>query len=384
MNRKVWILAILLIVAVVLILAVLWALPRLAQRVGVSVPGGSPGPVDLELPPGFQAEIYASGLDRPRFMAFDGDGQLFVAEMGAGQVVVLPDFDGDGLPDETVTVVDGLDRPSSLAFRDGWLYVAETGQVSRFRLDDSQRVVQSEVVVPDLPTGGLHVTRTVVMGPDGRLYLSVGSSCNVCEEEDPRRAAISVYDLDDGAAAIFAKGLRNAVGLAFNPWTGKMWATNNGRDWLGDDSPPDTVYVIGEGLDYGWPRCHNGRIVDPDYGSRRDCQDVETPAAELPAHSAPLGLVFYDSDEFPAAYQGDLLVASHGSWNRSQPVGYQLFHLPFEGGEPTGEVLDFATGWLQEGGQTAPGRPAGLIVAPDGSLLVSDDKAGLIYRISYQ
>jgi glucose/arabinose dehydrogenase len=383
MSRKARILLIAIVIAILLGLAALWVIPRLAHRVGVSVPGGAPGPVELALPVGFQAAIFAEGLEKPRFMALDPDGLLFVAEMGAGRVVALPDADDDGRADEVVVVVDGLDRPSSLAFYNSWLYVGETSQVSRFRLDGDLQVVVSEIVVPDLPVGGFHVTRTVAFGPDGRMYVSVGSSCNVCEEEDDRWAAVSVYDADGGEGRIFARGLRNAVGLALHPETGDLWATNNGRDWLGDDSPPDTVYVVGDGLDYGWPYCHNGRIVDPDFGQRGACGGVERPVVELPAHSAPLGLAFYDADMFPEDYRGDLFVASHGSWNRSQPIGYQIYHVPLEGNEPTGQVSDFATGWLQDGGATAPGRPVGLVVAADGGLLVSDDKAGLIYRIGY-
>jgi glucose/arabinose dehydrogenase len=223
----------------------------------------------------------------------------------------------------------------------------------------------------------------VLIGPDGRLYVSVGSSCNVCEEEDERRAAISVYEIDGSGGRIFARGLRNAVGLAIQPGTGQLWATNNGRDWLGDDSPPDTGYLVRDGGDYGWPRCHNGRIVDPDFGTRDACDGVEAPAVEFQAHSAPLGLAFYDGDQFPEAYSGDLFVAFHGSWNRSRPTGYKVVRIPFENGQPDGQVLDFVSGWLQDA-STAPGRPVGLAVAPDGSLVVSDDKAGLVYRIHYR
>jgi glucose/arabinose dehydrogenase len=386
MSRKLRILLLAVALIVLLALIVFGLVPRLARRIGVSVPGGAPGVVSLDLPPGFEASVYARGLDSPRFMAYGPNGVLFVAEMGAGRVVALPDLDaggtGDGSADEIVVVVEGLTRPSSLAFHGGWLYVGETHQVSRYRLDTNLEVLESQVVVPDLPTGGAHVTRTVLVGADGRLYVSVGSSCNVCEEEDERRAAVSVYDMDGRGGRLFAWGLRNAVGLAVHPETGEIWATNNGRDWLGDDSPPDTIYIVRDGHDYGWPRCHNGRIVDPDYGERGACEGVEPPAVEVQAHSAPLGLAFYTGDQFPREYWGDLFVAFHGSWNRSEPTGYKVVHVPFEGQEPTGEVLDFATGWLQDS-ETAPGRPVGLAIAPDGSLLVSDDKAGAIYRIMF-
>lgn len=383
MTKRLRLFLIVVVVLVVLGVVALWAVPRLERQMGVNVPGGAPEPVTLTLPPGFRATIFAQGLGKPRFMAYNAEGVLFVAEMGAGRVVALPDRNDDGVADETVVVAEGLDRPSSLAFHQGWLYVGETSRVSRLRLDEGLRAAETEVVVSDLPTKGFHVTRTVVLGPDGRMYLSAGSSCNVCLEEDERRAAISVYEGDGSQGRLFARGLRNAVGLALNPWTGELWATNNGRDWLGDDEPPETIYVVRDGLDYGWPRCHNGRIIDPDYGQRGDCEGIEPPVIEMQAHSAPLGLAFYDGDQFPEIYRGDLLVAFHGSWNRSQPTGYKVVHISLEGNRPTGEVLDFATGWLQEGGKIAPGRPVGLAVAPDGSLMVSDDKAGIVYRISY-
>jgi glucose/arabinose dehydrogenase len=375
MSRWVRILLLILATLVLILLIIFGLLPRLAQRVGVSVPGGSPGPVTLDLPPGFEANIYAQGLDRPRFMAVSPEGVLFVADM-AGRITALPQGS------RPVTVAEDLDRPSSLVFHDGWLYVGETSRISRYRLDSDLEIIESQVIVPDLPESGSHVTRTVLVGRDGRLYVSIGSSCNVCIEEDERRAAVMVYEIDGSGGRVFARGLRNAVGLATHPETGEIWATNNGRDWLGDDNPPETVYIVRDGLDYGWPRCHNGRIEDPDYGQDGSCVGVESPVVEFQAHSAPLGLAFYTGSQFPEGYRGDLFIAFHGSWNRSRPTGYKVVHIPLENGEPTGEVLDFATGWLQDA-DTAPGRPVGLTVAPDGSLFVSDDKAGIIYRISY-
>jgi len=372
------------LVAVVAV-AGLVLLPRLAGNGAVNLPIGSAGPVELDLPPGFEAGIVARDLGRPRFMAFDEAGVLFVADMGGGRVLALPDRDGDGQADETVVVADGMDNPSSLSFYDGWLYVGETTRVVRLRPGDDLRAAESEVVVPDLPRGGAHVTRTVLVDGEGRLYVSVGSSCNVCLEEDERRAAISVYGADGSGGQVLARGLRNAVGLAIHPRSGELWATNNGRDWLGDDQPPETLYVVTGGMDAGWPRCHAGRIVDPEFGAEGACQGVAAPVVEMEAHAAPLGLAFYDGDQFPAEYRGSLFVALHGSWNRSEPVGYKVVRIPLdEDGRPAGRVLDFATGWLLDDGDTVPGRPAGVVVAPDGSLLVSDDKAGLVYRIRYR
>ncbi len=389
MSRRLRLLLLAAGLVAVLVVAGLVLLPRLAGNGGVNIPIGAAGPVELDLPPGFEASIVARDLGRPRFMAYDEQGVLFVADMSGGRVLALPDRDGDGQADETVVVAEGMDNPSSLSFYEGWLYVGETTQVVRLRPGDDLRAVESQVVVPGLPPGGAHVTRTVLVDGEGRLYVSVGSSCNVCQEEDERRAAISVYGADGSSGRVLARGLRNAVGLAINPRSGELWATNNGRDWLGDDEPPETVYVVTDGMDAGWPRCHAGRIVDPDFGGEGACQGVATPAVEMQAHAAPLGLAFYDGDQFPAEYRGDLFVALHGSWNRSEPVGYKVVRIPLdetssEDGRPAGQVLDFATGWLLDDGDTVPGRPAGVVVSPDGSLLVSDDKAGLIYRIRYR
>ena len=237
------------------------------------------------------------------------------------------------------------------------------------------------MIIADLPAGG-HNTRTVLFSPDwSTLFVSVGSSCNVCDETDPRRAAIVRYNPDGSGEQIYASGLRNAVGITFRPGTQELWATNNGRDELGDDLPPEDIYLIQAGTDYGWPRCHSGRIVDPDFGNPDACDSVGQPVVEMQAHSAPLGLVFYDGEQFPQEYHGDLFVAFHGSWNRSVPTGYKVVRIPMDG--PTsGAVQDFATGWLRENGSSW-GRPVGLAVGADGGLYISDDGGGNIYRITY-
>jgi glucose/arabinose dehydrogenase len=336
----------------------------------------------VNLPPGFLINVYAEGLNGPRMMVIGPDGALYVAERGAGRIVRLPDLDADGLADSIDVVVDGLDRPNSLAFyQDGSLYVAETTRVLRLGRTDTQSVYQDQQVIIDgLPSGG-HNTRTLLFSPDWEtLFVSVGSSCNVCNEEDPRRATIVRYDPDGSNESIYANGLRNAVGITFRPGTSELWATNNGRDMLGDDLPPETIYRVEEGGDYGWPRCHSGRIRDPEFGVPDSCQGVLPPQVEMQAHSAPLGLVFYDGDGFPEEYRGDLFVAFHGSWNRSTPTGYKVVRIPFNG-DVADPVQDFATGWLVE--NSSWGRPVDLVVAPDGSLLLSDDAAGFIYRIFY-
>lgn len=316
-------------------------------------------------------------------MSVGPDGQLYVAERGAGRVVCLPDRDGDGVADGVEVVADGLSRPSSIAFyQDGSLYVGEPTRIVRLSDPDAQGVFQRrEVIIDGLPSGG-HNTRTVLFSPDwSTLFVSIGSSCNVCVEDDERRATIMRYNPDGSGGEVYARGLRNAVGIVFRPGTGELWATNNGRDWLGENLPPDTVHLVERGDDFGWPYCHAGRIVDPDLGQAGACEGTKGAQVELQAHSAPLGLTFYTGEQFPQAYQGDLFVAYHGSWNRDVPTGYKVVWIPFEEGAP-GSVYDFAVGWLLEGGDRW-GRPVDVATGADGSLFVSDDSGGRIYRIFY-
>lgn len=335
----------------------------------------------IRLPPGFRITTFASGLGAPRLMAVSPPGDLFVSVPSRGQIVALPDRDGDGKADRAVVYAEGLNRPHGLAFFRGFLYVTETGAVMRipFRPGDWAGG-RPEAVVPDLPPGGGHWTRTITFGPDGKMYVSVGSSCNVCEERDPRRAAILQFNPDGTGGRIFARGIRNAVGITFHPRSGELWATNNGRDWLGDDFPPDTILAVKDGAHYGWPYCNGLQIPDPDFGRPEFCRGTALPAVQIQAHSATLGLTFYAGSMFPAEYHGDLFVGLHGSWNRSVPTGYKVIRIPFQGGR-AGAPQDFATGWLQ--GNRAWGRPVDVITGKDGALYVSDDRAGVIYRISY-
>jgi glucose/arabinose dehydrogenase len=359
------------------------AIPLSATAAPGQVAGVIPPEQPVTLPPGFAISVFASGLSDPRMMAIGPDGELYVAEREAGRIVRLPDRDGDGVADGLEVVGADLASPSSLAFyRDGSLYVGETRRVVRLSQPDGDGVYQQrEIIVDGLPAGG-HNTRTVLFSPDwASLFVSVGSSCNVCAEEDPRRAAILRYNPDGSGEQIFAAGLRNAVGITFRPGTDELWASNNGRDMLGDDLPPDTVQLVRQGDDFGWPRCHSGRISDPEFGGPQACKGVTAPAVELQAHSAPLGLTFYNGNQFPEEYRGDLFVAYHGSWNRSAPTGYKMVRMPMDGAQP-GPTQDFAAGWLGADG-SAWGRPVDVITAPDGSLFVSDDAGGKVYRIFY-
>jgi glucose/arabinose dehydrogenase len=263
------------------------------------------------------------------------------------------------------------------------LMVGEHSRVDALTLEADHRATGRTALVPNLPTDGVHGTKTAVWGADGRLYVAMGSSCNVCNEGDERRAAVSVYSADGSAGRVYAKGLRNAVGLALNPWTGVIWATVNGRDLLGDDTPPEMVVALADGADYGWPRCHAGTVVDPEFGGSQGCAGVTPPVATMQAHMAPLGLAFYQSGPFPAPYANSLYIAFHGSWNRSSKVGYKVMRVPLRDGAVAGPAEDFLTGFLATADATAAGRPAGVAVARDGSLLVADDKGGFIYRVAW-
>jgi glucose/arabinose dehydrogenase len=345
-------------------------------------------PRTLTLPAGFDVNVFAAGLVSPRFMAIGPEDTIFVTGMESGRIYALPDRNGDGIADEVQVWAEGLVQPHGIAFHDGYLYVGETNRVVRFQVGaDGVRQGEPEIVVSDLPSGSGHWTRTVGFDPDGRLFVAVGSSCNACEENDARRAAISVYNADGSDGRVFMSGLRNAVGFIWHPDTGEMWATNNGRDQLGDDLPFETVYRVRDGGNAGWPYCYpapKGLLPDPQFGVPDFCQTVDAPAVTFQAHSAPLGLRFYDGENFPEEMRGDLFVALHGSWNRSVPVGYKLIRIPFSGDTP-GQPEDFATGWMASEGDrnSVWGRPVDVLVAPDGALLISDDDGGVIYRITY-
>ena len=351
--------------------AVIWTFrAQLAPALGVNMDAGPGGRSELIVPQGYVASVFAEGLSNPRFMALSPDGVLFVADRGADRVVALPDADGDGSADEIVEVGADYDNAHDLEFTaDGGVLVG--GETTIFEVTlDGLREESRRVLIDDLPGGG-HSTKTVDVLHDGEILLSIGSSCDVCNEEDDRRATVQLLT-DDGLRP-YMVGLRNAVGLWVDDETGLAWATNMGRDFLGDDRPPETIYQLVDGADAGWPRCHAASIRDPQFGSADDaCDGVAVPAATLPAHVAPLALV---------GWEGHVVVALHGSWNSSAKVGYALWWLPWAGA-PAGDPVPFATGFLPDGATDALGRPAGLAVGADGALYVSDDKAGFIYRIA--
>jgi glucose/arabinose dehydrogenase len=344
-----------------------------------SIPG-------IRLPPGFQISVYARGLNTPRFMTIGPNGVLLVANRGSNSVVALIPGASPTRAAQSLTLVNGLHDPTSLDMRGGYLYIGEGNSIARVQLGSDLHAGPVERIITGLPAGGQHSTRTVLIGPDTHIYVSIGSDCNVCQESNPYRAAIWVYNLDGSQGRLYAKGLRNAVGMQVNPWNNQIWVTNNGRDYLGDNTPPETVYTLTDQGDYGWPRCHAGNIPDPQFGqSANACQGVQKPLVTMQAHSAPLGLAFYPSTakQFPEQYQNSLYIAFHGSWNRSVPTGYKVVRVPLKDGEVAGPAEDFATGWLQGNGSVT-GRPADVTVAPDGSLFVSDDTYNVMYHIWYR
>lgn len=322
-------------------------------------------------------------------LVFSPGGVLLVSESGEGKVVALPDSRHAGKSDRTVTILGGLNEPHGLAFYEGKLYVAENDKVTRYEWDETMLHASSPKILVGLPGGGGHSTRSILFHR-GKMYVSAGSSCNVCVEKDPRRATVMEFNPDGSGQKIFAKGLRNAVGLAINPKTDTLWVTVNGRDRLGDDLPPETIYDLEKsGGDAGWPYCYGDRVPDSDFSKPGDdrCKNVMEPKVRMQAHSAPLGLAFYEASQFPAEYQNNIFVAFHGSWNRSMPTGYKIVRVRLDDkGQPQGGAQDFITGWLAPDEAKKGrwmGRPVGIVFSAEGAMYVSDDSGGVIYRVTF-
>ncbi len=341
-------------------------------------------PLDkITLPPGFRISLYAGNVPGARSMTLSPNGTLFVGSRGAGTVYAVVDRDRDSNAALVLTIARGLTMPNGVAFRDGALYVAEVNRVLRYDNIESRLTnPPPPVVVTDgFPRDRHHGWKFIRFGPDGLLYVPVGAPCNICEREDPY-ATITRMKADGTGLEVYARGVRNSVGFDWHPQTRELWFTDNGRDWLGDDQPPDELnHAPRKGLDFGFPYCHGRRIPDPEFGTKRRCREFAPPAWELGPHVAALGMRFYTGAMFPPEYRNQIFIAEHGSWNRSTPIGYRVTLVRLEQGRAVNYAV-FADGWLQ--GDRVWGRPVDVQVMPDGALLVSDDHAGAIYRISYK
>src|SRR5436189_503575 len=353
--------------------------PRVVKR---------PASAKLYAPPGFHIELWATGFGEPRNMILAPNGDVFVACMAGLEVDVLRDTNGDGKPDKRSVFYDGLNRPFGLAFRDNALYVGNTDAIVRFDYKAGQLVANGDPTpVAPLPRGG-HATRNVLFNRDGsKMYVAVGSASNVDDETgEPRRAAITEFNPDGRGARVFASGLRNPIALAWNPVNGTLWTTVNERDGLGDDLVPDYITEVKAGAFYRWPFSYIGKHVGP----RRAGEHPElvaraiVPSLLIESHSAPITMAFYTGKMFPARYRNGTFVALHGSWNRHRRTGYKIIFVPFTNGQPSGGYDDFVVGWAPSpDSEDVWGRPAGLLVLPDGSLLIADDGSDVIWRVTY-
>ena len=334
---------------------------------------------DIALPEGFSIEVLTDEVPDARSLALGDRQTIFVGTLEDGRVyAVVPQ---ENARPRIVTIAEQLKMPNGIAFHDGDLYVAETTRVIRFRdiedrLDD---VPAYEVVFDSLPPESHHGWRYIAFGPDGKLYITIGAPCNVCDKKG--YGEIVRMNADGSEFETVASGIRNSVGLTWDPESGDLWFTDNGRDMMGDDIPAGELnHATGSDMHFGFPFCHGGDVLDPEFGQDRDCADFTPPAQKLSAHVAPLGLVFYEGDMFPEEYTKQVLIAEHGSWNRSQKIGYRISIVRMKNGQPQSYGV-FADGWLKD--EEVSGRPVDLLLLPDGSMVVSDDKAGSLYRIAY-
>ena len=333
----------------------------------------------IRLPVGFSIEIWSDDVPNARSMTLGDNGTVFVSTRRDGRVYALVPRRG-GSP-TVVTLAEKLKMPNGIAYYAGDLYVAENHRIIRFNDIEAnlEKKPEPEIVIDSLPTESHHGWRYIDFGPDGKLYISIGAPCNICDKEG--FANISRMNADGSEQEIVAHGIRNSVGFAWHPVTGELWFTDNGRDMLGDDVPPGELnHAPRTGMHFGFPFCHGGDVADPEFGEQRDCEEFVAPEQKLDAHVAPLGMLFYTGNMFPDEYAGQVLIAEHGSWNRSKKIGYKVSLVRMVQGEAVGYEV-FADGWLQ--GEEAAGRPVDLLVLDDGSLLVSDDQNGIVYRISY-
>ena len=332
----------------------------------------------LQLPPGFEIELFVR-VPNARQMAL-GNNTLFVGSMRAGKVYAIP-LQGSRKP---VVIADGLNMPVGVAFRNGDLYVSAVSRILRLRDIEARlnKPPRPETVSSGYPGDTHHGWKFIAFGPDGRLYVPVGAPCNICEPDPDRYATITALDVATGKIEVVARGVRNTVGFDWHPQSGELWFTDNGRDWLGDDAPPDELNRLSKpGEHFGYPHCHGGKVADPEFGQTRRCAEFVPPVHNLGAHVASLGMRFYTGKQFPERYRNAVFIAEHGSWNRSSKAGYRVSMVRLQGNRAV-SYEPFVSGWLEK--ESAWGRPADVLVMPDGSLLISDDHAGAIYRVVYR
>ena len=342
----------------------------------------------IKLPAGFTINVYAE-VDNARSMVLSPSGTLYVGNRDEDKVYAVKDTDGDYKADKKWVVASGLNMPNGVAFKDGDLYIAEVSKISKLvgiesKLSNPGKPV---TVYDKYPTETHHGWKYIAFGPDGKLYVPVGAPCNICEPKDPVYASITRMNADGTGMEVFASGVRNSVGFTWHPATKEIWFTDNGRDMLGDGIPPCELNTAPKaGMHFGYPYCHGGTIKDPEFGSRRPCGDFTVPAQNLGPHVAALGLKFYTANMFPDTYKDNLFIAEHGSWNRSKEaghIGYRVSLVKIDNNQAQSYEI-FASGWLDKATQKAWGRPVDVLLLPDGSMLVSDDQANVIYRITYK
>ena len=340
----------------------------------------------IKLPEGFKIDIYAENVKNARSMCLSPNGTLFVGTRDKGDVYALKDTDGDFRVDKMYTLATGLNMPNGVALRDGDLYIAEVNRILKLEnIEQSLANPPQPVVVYDqYPTEKHHGWKYIAFGPDGKLYVPVGAPCNICESKEDIYNSITRLDLETKKIEIVQRGVRNTVGFTWHPDNQELWFTDNGRDMLGDDVPScELNHANRDGMHFGYPYCHQGDVADPEFGAKRPCSDFTAPAQKLGAHVAPLGVEFYTGKMFPNAYKKQILLAEHGSWNRSKKSGYRIMMVTLNAQGQATSYKPFAEGWLNPDTQDVWGRPVDLEFLPDGSMLVSDDYADVIYRISH-
>jgi len=347
----------------------------------------------IVLPDGFKIEIYASDVENARSMTVSPSGTVFVGNRKSDNVFALIDENKDGKVDKKYLITDKLkNMPNGVAFHEGDLYVAEVNKIWVFKdIENKLKLIDENgfypedpiLITDDFPSDKHHGWKYIAIGPDNKLYVPVGAPCNICESRDEIYSTITRMDLDGSNREIYARGVRNTVGFTWNKETGEMWFTDNGRDMLGDNYPPcELNKVTKPDQHYGYPYCHGGDISDPEFGSKYACEDFIKPMQNLGPHVAPLGLKFYDGDMFPEEYKGDIFIAEHGSWNRTKKIGYRITRVKIKDNKSVG-YEPFISGWLEKDINDAWGRPVDVVILEDGSMLISDDYASVIYRVTY-